>query len=242
MRIFSRTGLVAAGIAGVLAIGIIGTAGVALADDVPVPGIESLRRGPRDHRLVQVGVRQLVQTSGLEPQVVREGLKNGESLASIFEANGIDTQAVIDEVLADLDAKLDEKVAGGQITAEQAERRYAAAEKALPRLANADHLPRKAVRHFLRHELRIAADTIGIPVQDLVAALRGGETVGEVAEAHGSSADAVIDAMMAPVNERVDAAEASGRIDAEKAATLKTRARERITKIVLEGRPAAPGR
>ena len=61
------------------------------------------------------------------------------------------------------------------------------------------------------------AGTIGISTDDLRAALRDGQTLGEVAEANGADPQAVVDLLVAGGTERLDAAVAAGRIDQETA-------------------------
>jgi hypothetical protein len=66
-----------------------------------------------------------------------------------------------------------------------------------------------AERHRHRHPvltgaIRIAAETIGIEPRELLAALRDGKTVAEVAEANGVEPDTVVDALVAKATERIE--------------------------------------
>jgi hypothetical protein len=89
-----------------------------------------------------------------------------------------------------------------------------------------------AVRH---HFLQIAAETIGITAEELRAAVAGGETVASVAEANGVDPQAVIDAVLAPIFDKLDQAEANGRLTSEEVATKKAAATDRIADFVYNG-------
>lgn len=71
---------------------------------------------------------ELVQSTadvlGVDVSVVTDSLKNGDSLADIANANGMDTADFETALLADIKSKLDEKVSNGDITQEQADRLY----------------------------------------------------------------------------------------------------------------------
>ena len=86
-------------------------------------------------------------------------------------------------------------------------------------------------RHLLIG-LDIAADTIGIDLPLLIEGLREGQTIAEVAAAHGSSADAVIDALVGANQARLDELVADGSITAEEALTRAAEAAQRITALV----------
>jgi len=60
---------------------------------------------------------------------LRTRLQGGESLADIAEAEGVDVQAVVDAVVAVHQEHLDEAVADGRITQEQADERAATLEE-----------------------------------------------------------------------------------------------------------------
>ena len=94
------------------------------------------------------------------------------------------------------------------------------------------------LRELAREEFRVAADTIGIPVAELREAVEGGQSIAEVAEAHGVSAQSVVDAVVTDLSAKLDQAVADGRITQERADTVKERLPERITNLVNRHRVA----
>ncbi|MCL4292609.1 MAG: hypothetical protein KJ056_06210, partial [Acidimicrobiia bacterium] len=96
-----------------------------------------------------------------------------------------------------------------------------------------------------RHVAEVAAKTIGISHDDLVAALRDGSSIADVAEKNGVDPSKVVDALVADATTRIDAAVEDGKIPEERAARIKERLPERMQKLVERegprgGRPAGP--
>jgi polyhydroxyalkanoate synthesis regulator phasin len=56
---------------------------------------------------------------------LRDQLRDGSTLAEIAQAQGVDVQVVIDALVAEAKAHLDEKVAEGDLTQEEADERLA---------------------------------------------------------------------------------------------------------------------
>jgi membrane peptidoglycan carboxypeptidase len=86
-----------------------------------------------------------------------------------------------------------------------------------------------------------AAESIGVDVDDLREALRGGQTIAEVAAEHGVDVQAVIDAMVAEAEERINEAVTDGRLDETEAAERLADVTEKITTFVNEGFPERDG-
>ncbi|HET6954585.1 MAG TPA: hypothetical protein VFI47_29745 [Acidimicrobiales bacterium] len=148
---------------------------------------------------------------GITVDDLRAALREGSTLAEVAAANGVEAQVVVDGIVTRGTARIDAAVAAGQIDAATGDARKAK----LPEVA-AD-LVEGGLERRPRHlaALRTVAETIGIPVADLRAALRDGQSIAEVAEAHGVEPQAVVDALVA-------------------------RSTRRITRVV-EGEPRRPG-
>lgn len=62
---------------------------------------------------------------GIEADELRAALDDGQSLADVAEANGVDSDAVVDALIADAETRLDEKVEAGRLTEAEADEKLA---------------------------------------------------------------------------------------------------------------------
>ena len=92
-------------------------------------------------------------------------------------------------------------------------------------------------RRLVRRAIAVAAKTIGISSADLVKELRAGKTIAAVATEHGVQPQAVIDALKAAATAKIEAAEAAGKITAERATRLEHRLDTLIPKLVNDWHP-----
>jgi hypothetical protein len=245
MRFTARKKLLAAAAAGMLAVGV---AGAALAQDSGSEGrspASAMEEGRQPgHRLgVAIGIHAIVEASGLDVSVFREGFQAGQSINAILEANGVEPAAIHAEVLANLEARLAEKVAEGEIDQARADEVLAGASEKLTELMTSvpdgEHRPRPFARFALARALfDSAAETIGITTGDLFREMHESDaTIAPVATAHGVDPQVVIDNAVAEALARIDEAEASGTITPERAAEMRENAPERIERFVNEHQP-----
>ena len=62
---------------------------------------------------------------GMEPDALKDALKEGRTLAQVAESQGVDVQVVIDALVAEGNARIDAAVANGRLGADEAEERKA---------------------------------------------------------------------------------------------------------------------
>ncbi len=239
IRLNSRSRFLSLAVAGALAVGVVGAASVAVADRGDGPAGATQRDRGDGHHLGAITVAKLVQASGLDPQVVREGLNDGHTLAEVFITNGVDPRDVKQEVLAGLRERLDAAIAEEKITAEQAARILNAADSAIDRILSAEDLGGGGGEHrpailALRHMVQTAAETIGITPRELAAEIKGGSSVADIAEAHNVEPQAVIDALVEEANAAIDRLVEAGKLTPEQGARAKEKALAAITRFVME--------
>jgi len=140
------------------------------------------------------------------------------------------------QVLKDV---LDALVKDGTLTQAQADKVTSSVE-AKVKEQRAEH---DANRDARRQEfLAVAAKALGISTTDLEAQLKGGATLADVAKANNVDPGKVVDALVAKMNAKVDAAVADGTITAEQGEQRKARTKERVTEMVNDGpRHGGPG-
>ena len=234
------TKMAAIGAAALLAVGV---TGVVLAQD---PGTEapaeSRAHGPGRAVRAVIAVRNMIEASGLDASLFREGFRNGQSINDVLAANGGDSATVEAQALAELETKLAERVAAGDLDQARADEILANARERLANLMA--HVPdgdHRGVFPRVRLGLGIlesAAETIGITAADLAREVRETDgTIASVAEAHGVDPQVVIDAAVAKGSSRIDEAVANGRITAERGEEMTANLAGRVTRFVNENPP-----
>ncbi len=93
--------------------------------------------------------------------------------------------------------------------------------------AGPNHPEAVQTRHQWR-EIQTIADALNMSTQDLVAALRSGKTVADVAQEQGIDLTTIVDALVAPKVERLNRAVEAGRLTEQQADALLALARVRV--------------
>jgi uncharacterized protein YidB (DUF937 family) len=149
------------------------------------------------------GLADVADAIGISTDDLCAALRDGQTLAEVAEANGVDPQRVVDVLVESGTARLDAAVAAGRIDQATADEREASLPERAADLVNGE-LERDARRHPRRSAaLRATAEAIGIDAAELWDALRDGQTIAQVAEANGVDPQDVIDALVARSTERI---------------------------------------
>ena len=111
-----------------------------------------------------------------------------------------------------------------------AETTTASADAAAPtgRSAHAHPLLRKA----RRHEVEVAARTIGVTGDELRADLKAGQSVADVATSKGVPVDTVVKAVVADLTPRIEKAVTNGRITRDRADKIEAKLPGVVTRLV----------
>jgi len=179
------------------------------------------------------GLAKAAEVIGIDTQDLVDEVRAGSSIAEVAEANGSSAQEVIDSLVDTATQRIDTAVADGRLTAEEGSDKLAQLTDRITGLVNGDlqlgdHAGRS--RHGLG--LAIVAEVIGIDVDELREAIQAGSSIADVAEANGSSAQAVIDAMVSNVSDRIDSAVADGKLSADEGAERLAGVTDRVTSKV----------
>ena len=204
---------------------ILGTPSITLAQDPETEATDEAtapEAGVFRHRGPGVQLEVAAEAIGITEDELRTALEDGQSIAQVAEANGVDPQAVIDAMVAAATERLESAID------ELPERMAEVVEReGLP-----DRGPgRRGFGHF-GAGLDAAAEAIGIESEELRSALAEGSTIAEVAEANDVEVQTVIDALVADAEARLDDAVADGRLTEERAAEIKEGLPERIEAMV----------
>ena len=193
------------------------------------------QHGPRGQLLQAVS-----NLLGMTPDQLRAELQGGRSLAQIAAERGIDEATLMQTISASVRARLDEAVAAGRLTPEQADARFARLQQRLGQWITAPQpaagtprergqrfrAPRRAagVPSFLglrgQEALDALATRLGLSGDQLGAELRGGRSLADVAAARGIDQATLLNSITDVARERLAAAVAAGRLTQQQADAL----------------------
>ncbi|MCS7055860.1 MAG: hypothetical protein NZM18_06775 [Thermoflexales bacterium] len=188
---------------------------------------------------------------------LRMELQAGKSVADVASAKGMALQTVVDAVIAEQTAALNEAVAAGRITQAQADVILANLKIVLPAQLQVRPVPglnkhgfdKRGHKHkggFGVHagdSLNTIATSLNMTVAELLTELRAGKSVADVASAKGVALDVVINAIVAEQTTRLNAAVAAGRITQAQADTAIANLKENLPELLaLKGGPFGFGR
>ena len=120
-----------------------GTINQEQADAVTTALLEATPDHPRMlHRGARKGLETAAEVIGVDPVVLAAALRDGSTIAEVAAEHGVEVQVVIDAMVADASEKLNEAVADGRITEEQASERLAKlTERVTDHVNNGGHGP-----------------------------------------------------------------------------------------------------
>ena len=236
------------GVASVIAVGVLGAASIAVADEPASPSasgqqeLQGVQGSKHWHGLIAGAI---LKDAGVTKDELKQGATEGKTFGEIITAYG--SKSVAQEktdALAALDKRVTEAVTAGKLTQAQADKIKAEAPAAFDKFMAAkpgDHKPSPAqgkIAAIGKDALQTVAETIGITPEELKTQLAGGKSIAEIA---GPKTDAVIAALTTKANTAIDKAIADGKLTADQGATAKTKAAEAITKFVNATHPIAKG-
>lgn len=213
------------------------------------------RDGHRGKRGGPGHLGQVAEFLGVDAQVIQDGLEAGDTLAGIAAANGSSGSALIDSLVADLTEKLDGAVADERIDQDRADEILANATERITTMVNSTQEEIRALREAERAERQAEraerrterqenlAEVVGVPFDEIKAALEGGETtLAEFAAANGNqlSLDELVSGLAAPAAADLAEKVADGTLTQEEADERLADITERITERVQSVRGDRP--
>ncbi len=185
------------------------------------------------------GLEAAAKALGLSEDELKAKLDDGTTtIAAVAEAQGVDLQTVIDAMVADATAKIDQKVADGEVTEAKATEIKSNLEERITKMVS-EARPVGGPGGHGRPGLEAAAKALDLSEDELKTKLHDGDqTIAEVAQAQNVDVTTVIDAMVADATAKIDQRVADGDVTEAKATEIKANLKERITKMVNEGPPA----
>ena len=177
----------------------------------------------RQHRAHWRELAVIAQTLNMQEQDLIAAFRAGKTVADVAQEQGVDLATVVDALVAPRAQRLQRAVDNGRLTQAQAD-----ALLALERIRVEDRLQRP----FPLDPLMIAAQVLGMEPRDLLAELRAGKSVADVAAEKGVALDDIVNAILARKVERLNQLVADGRLTQDQADTLIAMARDRVSRML----------
>lgn len=197
-------------------------------------------RGQRGARL-----ENLSELIGISQDELRERFGEGMSVAEIAEAEGVSTESLVAGLVDAIEERLADAVADERIDQTTADERLAGAEDRVQEFINGTPGERRGEgfgrqgRHGRPGQLGpIGAgfseleELLGLSADDIRGGLTDGQSLAEIAAGAGVSEDDLVSALVGAATERIDAAVADDKIDAERADELKASLEDRVGDLV----------
>jgi lambda repressor-like predicted transcriptional regulator len=191
---------------------------------------------------------------GVEPGEIAATLQDGGTLGEVAEEAGVSPDVLISAMLAELSSRLDQVVADGNLTQDEANAKIAqATERATtfvyegpqhdgPRPGGhgpggQGHDGQHAGGRNQGHQLSLVADLLGVEPGDVASMLAQGGTLAEVATEAGINPDVLVNAIVDTTAERVEQGVENGNLTDERADEILSQATDRATRFVYEAHP-----
>jgi polyhydroxyalkanoate synthesis regulator phasin len=220
------------------------------------------RGGPRGGAGMGVNFQAAATAIGITPQQLHTELQ-GKSLTQVAQAHGKNPADVATALKNAANQRIDQAVTNGKLTADQATAAKTKVDQRIDQMmtqvmptggpGGPGAGPRGAFGFgagLVQQGLNTAATAIGISPQELRTDLQQGQTLTQVAQAHGKNPADVATALKNAANQRIDQAVTAGHLTADQANTMKTNVDQRVDQLMTQtipqggpGRrgPAAPG-
>jgi transposase-like protein len=221
--------------AGLLLLTVVGGTVATVSAQGTAPAPAARPAGPGSGKAAQFLKQELALiagTIGIPTTELKTALQGGQTVAQVAQAHNVQPQRVIDAVVNDMTARAQARPGWAKLTDAQ---KTTFTTKTRERVTNfVNNGVKPGVRHprLARAEVQVAAKTIGIPPADLRSAVKGGQTVAQVAQAHNVQPQTVIDAVVNDITAKAQARPGWAKLTDAQKTTFTTRTRERVTNWV----------
>jgi hypothetical protein len=173
-------------------------------------------RGPmaRDGGRLALGllVRTLAEQANLTNAQVIAELSQGQTIADIAAANGLDVNAVVQQALVQFTERLEQAIANGRVSEERVAEWLAAAETRLNEAAQQTPALIQNGQLAERFVVRQVAEAAGLSLRAIQAELLEGVSLSDILTENGVDVSAFIAEIVATMSARIQQAADSGRI------------------------------
>lgn len=218
-----------------------------------LPGRGTVAQGrARLAQLMKAGLDAAAQALGMTPADLLAQLRRGQTLRQIAQTRSVDPTSVQTAVANAEKAQVDKAMAAGRLTATQGDKVKAHIDQRAATLldhvfkpASSGTTPKGGTTGKANGPYAAAATALGMPVSELMADLRAGQSLREVAAAKNVDQAAVQAATLNALKAEIDQAVAAGRLTAQRADAARARAEATAAQLMdrkgpLPKAPAGP--
>ena len=181
---------------------------------------------------------------GLSAAELRTQLEAGKSLADIAKAQGKSVDGLKAAIVAAAKTSLDQAVADGKLTADQAKQMLDRITANVDDMVNRTGPPDggRGGGHFgLGHDDAAVAGYLGLSAAELRTQLEAGKSLADIAKAQGKSVDGLKAAIVAAAKTSLDQAVADGKLTADQAKQMLDRITANVDDMVNRTGPPDRG-
>jgi uncharacterized protein (DUF433 family) len=152
-------------------------------------------------------VEATADLTGMPAREILEALQADKSLAQIAEEHGQSADAIVNAVVDRAEQRLNEAVANGRLTQDQANRRLAFIREVATKLVDTPGLGGPGISGPAAKQpilINTTAQVTGLTVDQVRAELQEGKSLAQIAEEHGQDADAILNELRAKAEARLD--------------------------------------
>ena len=182
---------------------------------------------------------------GIELDTLWEAIDNGQTIAEVANDNGVDPQTIIDALVDDEKAYIDELLAAGEISEEEAAGWSAEAETYMVEFVNETFdfeefedgdYDEEFDELYEKHDpFPAILELLGMEEDALWEAIDGGQTLAAISQEKGVDPAAIVTLIVDSENALIDELKATGELSEEEAAEWLAEVDEYANEIVYEG-------
>lgn len=215
----------------------------------PGMGFQGGERGGRDGRGQMGGrfgeheiylMQAVMDATGLNLIDIAAQLRDGTTLGEIVTANGGTIEAVVADAVANATTAINEAVANGRLTQEQADEMIARLETAYTNILTNSAREQAALRLMDGGIVRLAAELTGLNAREIAQQLRDGASLATILTDNGVDVATFTAEATERAQARINVQVADGRITAEQGAELLAQFTEELNALLNGSAEIAP--
>jgi transposase-like protein len=186
--------------------------------------------GPGHHKMDNSALLTLLN---IDQETFRNEMKAGKTLVAIAKDRGISEQELKDFMIQKMTLRIETDVKAGKITSERAETMKADMDKRVTGMINGE-APMHRGHGLGHHKMDSSAllTLLNIDQETFRNEMKAGKTLVAIAQEHGVSEQALKEAILGQMNQRIEDRVKSGKLSADKAEEMKANMEQRVTDMI----------